>query len=191
MSTPTASQALRPAVAIHTQDLGLINVGGSGLNGNSAATGSTASGLPNFGGLQWQPTKLNTRDTGYTAPDNAGGWYYFGPDNVLYHNSYPGEVRASDVSTSAVGSVQSYFGGTNAGAPSAGASAPTDPFATLAQTFQSLANAGAPTVASAPQSTQAQVVPTQSGGGANLLIPVLVLLLAGGAAWYFYFRKKK
>lgn len=191
--TPTAAHALRPAVVFHAQDNGLINVGGNGLNGNSAATGSTASGLPNFGGLAWQATQLNTRDTGYTAPDGAGGWYYYGPDQVLYHNDYPGEVRASDVGTNAIGTVSSVFGAPAGGAPSgasSGGATAADPFTTLAQTFSSLAAAGAPTVASAPESTQPQVMPTQTGGGSNLLIPLVLLVLAGAAGWY-YFRKKK
>ena len=67
-----------------------------------------------YGGLGWVPFTLPTGATGYWAPKSDGTYYYFGPDNVLYHDSYSGEVHQNDVSTNAVGNVTTYFGGTTA-----------------------------------------------------------------------------
>lgn len=60
-----------------------------------------------YGGLAWTPFILPTGDVGYWASDGAGEYYYFGPDNTLYHDSYPGEVQPGDLSN-AVGNVTSY-----------------------------------------------------------------------------------
>lgn len=56
-----------------------------------------------YGGLDWVPFILPTGDTGYWAAKGDGTYYYFGPDPVLYHDNYPGEVQPQDVSTNAVG----------------------------------------------------------------------------------------
>lgn len=61
-----------------------------------------------YGGLAWVPFFLPDGNTGYWAPKGDGTYYYFGPDTVLYHDNYPGEVQPQDVSPNAVGYAPTY-----------------------------------------------------------------------------------
>ena len=60
-----------------------------------------------YGNLDWTPFTRLDGEIGYWASDNAGAYYYFGPDGVLYHDSYPGAVQPGDFSN-AVGNVATY-----------------------------------------------------------------------------------
>lgn len=63
---------------------------------------------PDYGQLVWTAFTLPGGQIGEWADSGSGQFYYFGPDHVLYLDAYPGEVLPQDVSSSAVGNVDTY-----------------------------------------------------------------------------------
>ena len=61
-----------------------------------------------YGNLDWTPFYLPNNAVGYWAPTGNGMYYYFGPDDTLYEDSYPGEVQPADTQADLVGNVQAY-----------------------------------------------------------------------------------
>lgn len=57
------------------------------------------------GPIQWQAIRTAQGSAGETAPDpeRPGQYLYYGPDGVVYRNSYPGEVHPNDVANSQIG----------------------------------------------------------------------------------------
>lgn len=60
------------------------------------------------GAIAWQPITTAQGTQGYTAPDpnNPGQYLYYGPDQQVYRDSYPGEVQPGDVGKDKVGPLQ-------------------------------------------------------------------------------------
>jgi hypothetical protein len=189
-TTPTLATHFTTEAYRHGSDVAIMpNANNSGSivpNGNSGSTGSSASGTPNYGGLPWKQITLpENGDKGYTAPDGSGGYFYFGPDQVLYHNQYSGEVHPNDVSPNAVGFVGAFF----AGAPNMtqpaqpGADTPSS-LATLSTALSNLTGGGAPSVGGSVPSTSDTIVPTTAGP--SPVLPLLLLLMAAGVGYFWY-----
>lgn len=61
-----------------------------------------------YGGLQWTSFMTAQGTTGYWAPTGNGQYYYFGPDGTLYLDSYPDEMKSSDMAANAIGNATTY-----------------------------------------------------------------------------------
>ncbi len=63
-----------------------------------------------YGDLIWTPFMLANGETGFWAqdPNSSGEYYYFGPDNALYLDPYPGPVHQTDTASNVVGNVTTY-----------------------------------------------------------------------------------
>lgn len=188
-TTPALATHFETESIRHGSDVAILpgatNAGSITPNGNSGSTGSSASGTPNYGGLPWVPFALPTGDTGYTAPDGSGGYFYFGPDNVLYHDAYSGQVKSGDVGANAVGFVGAFFAGSpNLTQPAQPGATSSSDLSALTSALSTIAGAAPTTGTTDTPSTSDTLVPTTSGPDPT--IPIVLLVLACGVGYWWY-----
>lgn len=61
-----------------------------------------------YGGLASVPFLQSDGGTGYYAHVADGSFYYFGPDGIVYHDSYAGQVLPQDAAANSLGPVATY-----------------------------------------------------------------------------------
>ena len=94
--------------AVHAADQGSNYVGKVVTYPFPPPKPTVPSPAKDYGGLDWTAFTLQSGDVAWWAPDSSGSqYYYFGADQVLYHDSYPGQVQPEDLSNS-VGNVTTY-----------------------------------------------------------------------------------